>query len=121
MPSALEFFALEAALDRVEAEGLDAVVARHALAGAATRDAVRALGLSPWVDDAAASDLVTAVKLPGDIAAADVLRHANVARCRSLCRRRPRAEHLLRLNHTGQRARREPVLANVLALGQALR
>ena len=52
MPSALEFFALEAALDRVEAEGLDAVVARHTLAGAATRDAVRALGLSTWVEDA---------------------------------------------------------------------
>ena len=46
MPSALEFFALEAALDRIEAEGLEAVVARHTLAGAATRDAIRALGLS---------------------------------------------------------------------------
>jgi aspartate aminotransferase-like enzyme len=121
MPSALEFFALEAALDRVEVEGLDAVVARHTLAGAATRDAVRALGLSPWAEDAAASDLVTAVNLPGVIAAADVLRHANVAQADLSAGVGPGAEHLLRLNHTGQRARREPVLANVTALAQALR
>ena len=52
MPSALEFYALESALDRVEDEGIDAVVARHARAASATRDGVRALGLSPWVDDA---------------------------------------------------------------------
>lgn len=121
MPSALEFFALEAALDRVEAEGLDAVVVRHTLAGAATRDAVRALGLSTWVADASASDLVTAVTLPDGVEVADLLRHPVLAGADLSAGVGPGAEHLLRLNHTGQRARRAPVLANVIALAEALR
>src|SRR5690606_29219541 len=67
MPSALEFFAIDAALDRVEAEGIDAIAARHALAAAATRDAVRALALSTWVEDRCASNLVTTARLPHGI------------------------------------------------------
>ena len=121
MPSALEFFALEAALDRVEAEGLASIVARHRLAGAATRDAVRALGLSTWVDDASASDLVTAVSLPDDIRIADLLGFANLTDADLSAGVGPGTERLLRLNHTGQRARREPVLANIAALADALR
>jgi aspartate aminotransferase-like enzyme len=120
MPSALEFFALEAALDRVEREGIHQVIARHQLAGAATRDAVRALGLAPWVEDASASDLVTAVRLPEGIAVADVLSNVSFADADLSAGVGPGAGHLLRLNHTGQRARREPVLANVVALATAL-
>jgi aspartate aminotransferase-like enzyme len=121
MPSALEFFALEAALDRIEAEGLDTATTRHTLAGAATRDAVRALGLSTWVEDSVSSDLVTAVRLPEGVAVSNVLRHADLAGADLSAGVGPGAERLLRLNHTGQRARREPVLANVTALAQALR
>lgn len=121
MPSALEFFALEAALDRVEAEGIDHVIARHSTAGAATRDAVRALGLSTWVDDPSSSDLVTVVTLPAGTAVADVLRHARGNGADLSAAVGPGAEGLLRLNHTGQRARREPVLANIVALAKALR
>jgi aspartate aminotransferase-like enzyme len=120
MPSALEFFALEAALDRVEAEGLDAVVARHRLAGIATRNAVRALGLSTWAKDASSSDLVTTVRLPDGVAVADVLRRASLADADLSTGVGPGAELLLRLNHTGRRAHREPVLANVVALAHAL-
>ena len=75
MPSALEFFALEAALDRVDTEGLDATVARHALAAAATRDGLRALGVAPWVEDIRASNLVTTARLPNGIDIAAVLTH----------------------------------------------
>jgi aspartate aminotransferase-like enzyme len=121
MPSALEFFALEAALDRIEAEGLDAIVARHRLAGAATRDAVRALGLSTWVEDPAASDLVTAATLPDGIAVSDLLRHGDMKDADLSAGVGPGAERLLRLNHTGQRARHEPVIANMVALAEALR
>lgn len=121
MPSALEFFALEAALDRVEAEGQSSLVARHRRAGAATRDAVRALGLSTWVEDAAASDLVTAITLPGGIAVADLLRRTSLADADLSAGVGPGAERLLRLNHTGRRARREAVLANIIALANALR
>ena len=121
MPSALEFFALEAALDRVETEGLDAVIARHMLAAAATRDAIRALGLSCWVEDAAASDLVTAVTLPDSIAVSALLRHADSTDADLSAGVGPGAERLLRLNHTGQRARRQPVIANIIALAGILR
>lgn len=121
MPSALEFHALEAALDRIEAEGLSMVIARHAQAGAATREAVRALGLSTGVEDEAASDLVTGVALPRGINVKSVLDHAASADGDLSSGVGPGAEKLLRLNHTGQRARYEPVLANVVALGEALR
>ena len=120
MPSALEFFALEATLDRIEAEGLNAVIARHTLAGAATRDAVRALGLSTWVEDTAASDLVTAVTLPDGIVVLDLLRGTDLTDADLSAGVGPGAEHLLRLNHTGQRARRRPVTANIVALAEAL-
>jgi aspartate aminotransferase-like enzyme len=121
MPSALEFFALEAALDRVEAEGLPSLVARHRRAGVATRDAVRALGLSTWVEDECSSDLVTAAELPDGIAAVDLLRHVASDDADLSLGVGPGAEHLLRLNHTGRRARREAVLANTTALANALR
>lgn len=121
MPSSLEFFALEAALDRVEAEGLASLVARHKCAGAATRDAVRALGLSTWVDDEYSSDLVTAAVLPDGIAAADLLRNIAFDDADLSLGVGPGAGQLLRLNHTGRRARREAVLANIAALAEALR
>lgn len=120
MPSALEFFALEAALERVEAEGLDATIARHRKAGEATRDAVCALGLPTWTKDASSSDLVTAVVLPEGVCVSDLLGCVTAADADLSAGVGPGAEHLLRLNHTGQRARREPVLANILAVGRAL-
>lgn len=121
MPSALEFFALEAALERVETETLDATVARHRKAGTATREAVRALGLSTWAKDASSSDLVTAAVLPEGIDVSDLLRRGTSAEADLSAGVGAGAERLLRLNHTGRRARREPVLANVLAVGEALR
>lgn len=120
MPSSLEFFALEAALDRVEAEGLPSLVARHRCAGAATRDAVRALGLSTWTAETSSSDLVTVATLPDGVEVMEVLRRVASDDADLSAGVGPGAEHLLRLNHTGQRARREPVLANIAALAHAL-
>ncbi len=120
MPSALEFFALETALDRVETEGLEQLISRHSLAAAATRDAVRALGLSTWVEDEFSSNLVTSITLPDGIDVADLLRQVVAADADLSAGVGPGAEHLLRLNHTGQRARRDPVLANIAALAKAL-
>ncbi|MFG2747587.1 aminotransferase class V-fold PLP-dependent enzyme [Streptomyces xanthophaeus] len=48
-PAQLEMLALEACLDRIAAEGLPAVAARHAAAAAATRAGAQALGLAPYV------------------------------------------------------------------------
>jgi aspartate aminotransferase-like enzyme len=116
MPSALEFRALEAALDRVEAEGLAAVVARHGRAARAARRALAALGLSLWVPDAEASALVTAAILPpgrgpGDLAAAPPAVREAVS---------PAVGRLdapvVRFDHTGRRAAPAAVAAGVRAL-----
>jgi aspartate aminotransferase-like enzyme len=57
-------FALDAALELIEAEGYDAVFARHAAVGAATRAGLSAMGFRLFADPAHASDTVTAVVVP---------------------------------------------------------
>lgn len=121
MPSPIEFHALAATLDRFEDEGLAAVIARHAVAGAATRAALRALGLAPWVAEAEASNLTSAAVLPDGIDRAALLATLAPLEVGIAAAVGPGTERLLRLNHTGPRARFEPVLANVVALGAALR
>lgn len=121
MPSALEFHALAAALDRVEAEGLEAIIARHALAGQASREGLLALGVFPFVDHPLASDLVTTAPLPEGIAMEPVLAHPASRDAELTAGVGPGAERLLRLNHTGRRARYDIVLANVMAVGRSLR
>ena len=121
MPAALEFWALDAALARFEAEGLAAAIARHERAARATRAGVRALGLPLWVeDDAEASTLMTAVDVGGydaaAIAAAAVANGAAVSLAPG-----PLAGRLVRLDHTGFRAAREAVVTNLNGFGRALR
>ncbi|HET7678230.1 MAG TPA: alanine--glyoxylate aminotransferase family protein [Candidatus Limnocylindrales bacterium] len=60
-------FALDVALDLMEAEGYPAIFARHAACGAATRAGLRALGFRLFADEAVASDTVTAAHLPEDL------------------------------------------------------
>lgn len=57
---------LAASLDRIEAEGLDHVFARHASMAAATRAAVEAAGLMLFAEEGARSHTVTAVHSPVD-------------------------------------------------------
>jgi aspartate aminotransferase-like enzyme len=63
-PAVGVFFALAAGLDLIEAEGYDAVFARHAACGAATRAGLETLGLGLFADRRHASNTVTAVRLP---------------------------------------------------------
>jgi aspartate aminotransferase-like enzyme len=120
-PPPLEFWALESALDRVEAEGLDNVIARHRLAARASRAGLRALGVTPWiVDDASASALITAAPVPpgvdGDALIARAAQYGV-----TLGRGFGDIEgKLVRLNHTGPLAAFSTVLANVVAYGKAL-
>ena len=77
MPSPLEFWALEAALDGLEAEGLTSRIARHARAAQASRAGLEALGATPWVDDPRrASALVTATPVPEGLTADAVIERA---------------------------------------------
>jgi aspartate aminotransferase-like enzyme len=119
-PAPLEFWALEAAIARVEAEGIDAVIARHRLASRATRAGLLALGLKLWVGEQQASNLVTAARLPDGIDVARLLQAAASFAMEISPGVGRGAERLVRLNHTGPRARFDIVLANVIAYGQAL-
>ncbi len=120
-PPPLEFRALAAALDRLEAEGLTSRIARHQRAAKATRAGLRALGVAPWIaEDASASALVTAAPVPQGLDASALIAAAagfGVALGRGF----GDIEHrLVRLDHTGIRAAFGPVLANVAAYGAAL-
>jgi aspartate aminotransferase-like enzyme len=57
-------FALDVALELIEAEGYEAIFARHTACGAATRAGLRAMGFELFADPAHASDTVTAAKVP---------------------------------------------------------
>src|ERR1700754_2552533 len=121
MPAPLEFWALEAALDRLDAEGLDAALARHAQAARASRAGLRALGDAPWIArDDAASALVTAAPVPDGVDAAQVIADA-ARRGVELAPGFGDIEgRIVRLDHTGVRAAFDVVQANVAAYGAAL-
>ncbi|MGI2031832.1 pyridoxal-phosphate-dependent aminotransferase family protein [Rhizobium panacihumi] len=116
----LEWHALDAALDRIEAEGLDAVIARHALAAEATRAGLEALGADVWSRADTGSNLVTTAKVPDGLAPEKLI--ASVAYLtQSLATGvGPGAETLVRISHTGQQARFDAVLAAICAYGTAL-
>lgn len=71
-PAVSLFFALDAALDLILAEGLEAVFARHRLLGTAAREGVKALGLELLPPEEAASPLLTAVKGPEGVKVDDL-------------------------------------------------
>ncbi len=66
-PSVSLIYALKEALEIVQEEGLEDRVARHHNAAAATRAAVKALGLELFPEEKASSATVTAVKMPEGI------------------------------------------------------
>ena len=121
MPSALEFWALDAALDRLEAEGLPQVIARHEQARHATHAGLIALGAQPWVaDERSASTMQTAAPIPSGIEAAALIAAARSFGVTLTPGFGEVRDRLVRLDHTGSRARFDAVLANVVAYGQAL-
>lgn len=63
-PAVSLVFQLRAALDRIEAEGLDAVFQRHRILGRACREGVRALGLEVLAAENPEAGVVTAVLAP---------------------------------------------------------
>jgi aspartate aminotransferase-like enzyme len=67
-----DFLGLDVALDLIEAEGLDNVLARHALLARATRAGVAGVGLELFGDPDERSTVVTALELPDTIDGAKV-------------------------------------------------
>ncbi|MFF0951611.1 pyridoxal-phosphate-dependent aminotransferase family protein [Rhizobium leguminosarum] len=120
-PAPLEFFALETALDRIEAEGMENIVARHALAASATRAGLMALGAAAWVPAEKASNLVTAVPVPEALEPASLIAAAGRLGVEITAGVGNGSARLVRLNHTGPRAAFQTVLSNVVVYGVALR
>lgn len=118
-PSALEFHALAQTLDRVQAEGMAAIADRHALAARAARAGAQGLTGREWVAPAQASNLVTAAALPDGLTAAQILALAPAGHALS-AGVGTAGERLIRLNHTGPRARIDVVMADLITLGRAL-
>jgi len=66
-PAVSLFLGLDIALEMIEAEGLDDVMARHRLLARATRAGVAAMGLELFGDPDERSTVVTAIELPEEV------------------------------------------------------
>ncbi len=72
-PAVGVMFALEAALDKLDAEGMNNVHERHAKIGEMCREGVKSIGLQLFADESHASNTVTAVRIPENVNAAELL------------------------------------------------
>ncbi|GAA2453826.1 pyridoxal-phosphate-dependent aminotransferase family protein [Streptomyces glaucus] len=124
-PAQLEMLALEACLERIEADGLDAVMARHARAAAATRAGASALGggLEPYVHEAReAAPVATTLRAPSGVAASDLVARALAAgpALPLAAGGGALAKEMIRVNHYGPDATPDVVRGCLAALGAAL-
>ncbi|MGW5771944.1 pyridoxal-phosphate-dependent aminotransferase family protein [Streptomyces longwoodensis] len=124
-PAQLEMLALEACLERIEAEGLDAVTARHSSAAAATRAGVAALGggLEPYVHEAGeAAPVATTLRTPDGVVAAELVARALAAdpTLPLAAGGGALAREMIRVNHYGPDATPGAVRACLATLGTAL-
>ncbi|MEU3844010.1 aminotransferase class V-fold PLP-dependent enzyme [Streptomyces sp. NPDC028635] len=124
-PAQLEMLALEACLDRIEADGLDAVMARHARAAAATRAGAVALGagLEPYVYEAAESaPVATTLRAPSGVDASELVARALAAdpALPLAAGGGALAKEMIRVNHYGPAATPGTVRGCLAALGTAL-
>nr|WP_206312070.1 aminotransferase class V-fold PLP-dependent enzyme [Streptomyces sp. 196(2019)] len=124
-PAQLEMLGLEACLERIEEDGPDHVMARHAAAAAATRAGAVALGggLEPYVHEARdAAPVATTLRAPaGTDAAALVARALTTEPSLPLVAGGGAlSKEMIRVNHYGADATRSAVLSSLAALGAAL-
>ena len=73
-PAVSVFYGLDAALEQMLEEGMDAIFERHARVASMTREGVRELGLSLFADESCASNTVTAVNAPEGVNPGALLR-----------------------------------------------
>jgi len=72
-PNVAALYGLHASLQKMTAEGLEAIVARHQRIGDYCRAGIQALGLGLFADPAHYSNTVTAVSLPAGVSASKLL------------------------------------------------
>jgi aspartate aminotransferase-like enzyme len=127
IPHHVETRLLGAALVSALAEGLDAIISRHAAARDACRAGLRALEIEPWVqDDREASAVATTLRAPVGIPAASLLLAAQEAHRGGVppalsVAPGSLASAALRVDHTGRRANLATVLDALASLGLGLR
>ncbi|MEU7643767.1 pyridoxal-phosphate-dependent aminotransferase family protein [Streptomyces huasconensis] len=124
-PAQLEMLALEACVERIETEGLDALMARHATAAAATRAGALALGggLEPYVYEARdAAPVATTLRAPSGTDASELVAKALAADpvLPLVAGGGTLAKEMIRVNHYGPDATRGVVHACLAALGAAM-
>ncbi|MCX4822221.1 aminotransferase class V-fold PLP-dependent enzyme [Streptomyces sp. NBC_01142] len=124
-PAQLEMLALEACMERIEAEGLDTLMSRHASAAAATRAGASALGggLEPYVDEARdAAPVATTLRTPAGVDASELVAKALEAdpSLPLIAGGGALAKEMIRVNHYGVDATRGTVQSSLAALGAAL-
>ncbi|WP_019060622.1 pyridoxal-phosphate-dependent aminotransferase family protein [Streptomyces prunicolor] len=124
-PAQLEMLALEACVERIESEGLDAVMRRHAVAAAATRAGAVALGggLVPYVHDASeAAPVATTLRTPPGVVASDLVARALFSdpALPLAAGGGALAKEMIRVNHYGVDATVAAVQGSLAALGAAL-
>ncbi|MEV0181543.1 aminotransferase class V-fold PLP-dependent enzyme [Streptomyces sp. NPDC050625] len=124
-PAQLEMLALEACVERIETEGLDAVMARHASAAAATRAGAVALdgGLEPYVHEAEdAAPVATTLRVPPGTVASELVSRAleSDPTLPLAAGGGALAKEMIRVNHYGADATPEAVRNCLTALGKAL-
>ena len=121
-PSPLEIIALEAALERVSTEGVESLRRRHRSSAAASRAGARALGLETFAIDAEAAVVATTLLAPEGVDARDLVERAQAVRRAAVSSGFGElASAVVRIDHTGQRARLGVVLEALEALGEALK
>ena len=119
-PSVSELYGVEASVDELLAEGLEASIERHERAAAACRAGARAMGLELWPrSDEIAAACVTAIAVPEGLTDVQVRAH---------CRERygvmisggQGAGNLVRVGHMGTSARGLHPVVGLAALGRTL-
>jgi pyridoxamine---pyruvate transaminase len=119
-PSVSDLNGVEAAVDELLEEGIEASVARHERSAAACRAGIRAMGLELWPrSDEIAAACVTAVTVPEGLTDVQVRAH---------CRERygvmvsggQGAGNLVRIGHMGLSARSLHPVVGLAALGRTL-
>jgi len=119
-PSVGELHGVEAAVDELLEEGLDASIERHARAAAACRAGVRALGLELWPrSDEIAADCVTAIAVPEGLTDTEVRAHCR-ERYGVMISAGQGAGNLVRIGHMATSARGLYPAIGLAALGQTM-
>ena len=111
---------LEAALDLMLGEGMEAVYARHAAAGRAARGAMSALGIDLFADPAYASNVVTALRSPNGLDSTALVKRVREGAGIVISGGQGELkDRIFRIGHLGTVTRAD-IERTVLAVGEAL-